>query len=453
MPHAPQPAKADTQVRGRGRDLTLIGIAGEYVFERIRTAGAFYEADVLEILSHLPVPAERVIVDVGANIGNHAVYFAEFLDRPVVAVEPQGENADLLDANLGINGLRSRTRVVRRPLWSGPQRLTLTQNTDNNSGTYAAAASADGEFEAIALDDLLLEGERAGLIKIDTEGSEALILAGGQRVLDRDHPFLCVEAHDGAAFRGVSEILAPIGYEVLDVAGRSSNYIWVHPESSSAGPMASLRQLTTTTAQRRIRKQIDRRVDGLGRKLDGTEDEVEAIQGALSEASERVTQSLTRLPDRVVDDARALLKELQTDILSAVGNMIAESWSKELRAAVTSGHSTQQEIQKALARLIAQGDAASALDKERAQLRSALNEAQEQVRRLETEKQLWQASYAMVARSRPVRLSSALRRLLGRRRDLLPPEARAEWVRRQTKRQTGTVAPTTAPERSSRRRR
>ncbi|TDD73010.1 FkbM family methyltransferase [Jiangella aurantiaca] len=437
MHDAQQATKADTRVRGRERELTIIGNAGEYVFERIRATGAFYESDVLETLAHLPIRADRVVVDVGANIGNHSVYFAEFLDRPVVAVEPQGDNADLLEANLGINNLRGRARVVRQPLWSGRERLTLLQHIDGNSGTFAAAESASGELEGLTLDELLIDGERVGLIKIDTEGSEGLILKAGRQVLERDHPFVCVEAHNGTAFRDIAEILGPLRYELLDIEGRSSNYIWAHPDSSEAGGVASLRQLSVMAGNRRLRQQVDRRIDGLSRRLERSDEGLDAAQAALLQTSERLTADLAQTSDRLIGDVNGVLHEVKSDVLTDFSSMVAERLSREVSGLVTNGLATQHEIRKLLTKLAAQGDAMTSLGKERAQLQAALNQAMDRIRWLETEKRLWQDSYAVVARSRGVRFGAALRRLMGRRRDLVAPEARAEWVRRQTKRQAG----------------
>lgn len=66
-------------------------------------------------------PLTGVAVDVGAHIGTWTVL--ALLDNPelrVIAVEPIGANADLLEANLELNGLTDRAEV-RRAALAGPK--------------------------------------------------------------------------------------------------------------------------------------------------------------------------------------------------------------------------------------------------------------------------------------------------------------------------------------------
>jgi hypothetical protein len=53
----------------------------------IRSTGQFYEPDVLMKIREIHLPG-TIIIDVGANIGNHTVFFAAILGAPVLAIEP-----------------------------------------------------------------------------------------------------------------------------------------------------------------------------------------------------------------------------------------------------------------------------------------------------------------------------------------------------------------------------
>lgn len=435
MPNTARSGRADTQLAGRGRTLTIMGMDGDYVFERIRATGAFYEADVLELLAHIPVPEGHLVVDVGANIGNHTIFFAEFLDRPVVAVEPHPGNADLLEANLGLNNLRERTRVVRQPLWSEHEYLRLTQRIAGNSGTYAVAAGTDGDLTALTLDEIGREGERIGLVKIDTEGSEIDVLNGGRAVLQRDHPHICVEAHDGAAFQEIAQTLAPLGYELLDVEGRSNNYIWVHPAGLGAELIDSLRQFVVVTNNRHLRRHLNLRLDHLSRRLDRTDAAFEDAPAALHRATVDVRAGLEGTVSRLVTEVDESLQSSTDDLVARLGTAL----ERHLAATESTARATHAEIRALLDRLAWQAETMAAMARAGAALEEEIAPLQDRIRWLEAESRLWQQSYSGVAGSRAVRAGQALRRVMGKRRDLVDVDARKAWVRRRTKQEVGAA--------------
>ncbi|TDD73009.1 FkbM family methyltransferase [Jiangella aurantiaca] len=433
MPETAQSRKADTQIAGRGRTLTIMGTEGDYVFERIRATGGFYEADVLDLLSYLPIPADHLIVDVGANIGNHTIFFAEFFDRAVVAVEPHSGNADLLEANLGFNNLRERTRVVRRPLWSEHQRLRLTQRIAGNSGTFAVDTDPDGELSALTLDEIPERGERVGLLKIDTEGSEADVLGGGRSILERDHPHICVEAHDGTAFQRVVKVLAPLGYELLDIEGRSDNYIWVHATSLGAETIDSLRQMVVVTGSRQLGKHLNLRLDHLSRRIDRSDATFENVPVAMHQATEDMRTGLEAAVFRLVNGVDESLHGTADDLIGRLSSALERHVAKTDSAT----RATRNEIRLLMDRLAWQTEAMTAAVDARTALEEQVAPLRDRVRWLESESRLWQQSYKSLAGSRAVRTGRLLRMLVGRRRDLIDIESRRAWVRRHAKREAG----------------
>lgn len=62
----------------------------DHVIDRVRKNMRFYEADLLEYL-YYAVPHAGLFVDVGANIGNHTLFFARYMAERVLAIEPQPE--------------------------------------------------------------------------------------------------------------------------------------------------------------------------------------------------------------------------------------------------------------------------------------------------------------------------------------------------------------------------
>src|SRR5260221_8795610 len=78
----------------------LVHDAGEDFSDAIIRDNDFYERDILDYIRD-NYPIHECILDVGANIGNHTVYFAKYLDyKAIVAFEPIPDNFVLLKENI-----------------------------------------------------------------------------------------------------------------------------------------------------------------------------------------------------------------------------------------------------------------------------------------------------------------------------------------------------------------
>ena len=77
----------------------------------IRTQKTFWEIDQLEYIAMVG-PSGGIYLDVGSNIGNHAVFFGRFCADHVVAIEPNPRLHPILRRNIDANALGGRTTVV-----------------------------------------------------------------------------------------------------------------------------------------------------------------------------------------------------------------------------------------------------------------------------------------------------------------------------------------------------
>ncbi len=160
--------------------------------------------------------ADKVVCDVGANIGNHTLAFADVASR-VIALEPNPLIYELLKLNcrdrpnitplrLAASDRAGTARAAAPPTNYGESRITDTPQEGELSLT----------FDLVRLDDVPeLAAERVGLIKIDVEGHEANVLRGAQRLLRRDHPLVVIEQHPDVIANGTSpslDFLRDAGY-------------------------------------------------------------------------------------------------------------------------------------------------------------------------------------------------------------------------------------------------
>jgi len=167
-----------------GRALLLYGEYGEF------------EAQMLDQL----VRPDKDVIEVGANIGTHTVPMARKLaatGRRLLAVEPQPVIFQNLCANLALNGLFN-VAAENAACSNVPGWLSFSAPDYRQQGNFGGISmQLDGvgsqRVRAQRLDDLLPPNFDVGLIKIDVEGFERLVLEGAQGTLTRFRPFLYVE--------------------------------------------------------------------------------------------------------------------------------------------------------------------------------------------------------------------------------------------------------------------
>lgn len=157
------------------------------------------------------------VIDAGANIGTHAVAFANLVGPGGVvhAFEPQRRNFLMLAGNIALNALENvvcHQKAVGDT--NGEIRLPPLPPPDVNFN-YGAVSISQGHgtgenVPLVTLDSLNLKSCR--VIKIDTEGMEPQVLKGGQVLIERCRPLIYVENNEPGASKRLSKVLDELGY-------------------------------------------------------------------------------------------------------------------------------------------------------------------------------------------------------------------------------------------------
>lgn len=158
--------------------------------------GAFYEADSLAEVARLMPPAAHIL-DVGANIGSHAVFFATRMQAArVVVVEPNPLALAPLVATIALNRLGDviDTSVLGIGLGRVSRGDLGMRRHDRNLGATRMRPGA-GTLQVHPGDELF-QDERFDLIKIDVEGMEMDVLAGLSHTIERSRPVIHIEVDD-----------------------------------------------------------------------------------------------------------------------------------------------------------------------------------------------------------------------------------------------------------------
>ena len=194
--------------------------------EEIRRQGTFYEIDLLEhIADH--VPRGGTYIDVGANIGNHAVYFGKFLADHVLAIEPHPDLVPVLRRNLAENYVSNATVLtcaVGATEGVGRMQLRRTCELTGNIGGSHVEIVDPGRAETegmpprvpiTTLDRAFADAERrpVTLMKLDIEGMELQALQGATDLLAAERPQLVIELATAEARSTIRAFLTTFGYE------------------------------------------------------------------------------------------------------------------------------------------------------------------------------------------------------------------------------------------------
>jgi FkbM family methyltransferase len=159
-----------------------------------------------------------VFIDIGANTGVFSMKAARCVESSgeVIAVEPQPDMVYALHRNVLRNdfgNVRIRNCVLSDQ--SGRKDLWINQDRPASASFNRSDAKAKNlSCLCLTLDELvdLEQSARVDYIKIDTEGSEAAILRGGQRVIAQFKPVIQVEV-------SVKDVPVMPGYERWHFAG------------------------------------------------------------------------------------------------------------------------------------------------------------------------------------------------------------------------------------------
>jgi FkbM family methyltransferase len=186
----------------------------DYIQRAIMFNKNYYELQMLEFIQNTTKKKNLVIVDAGANIGNHTIFFSKFLDaKRVYAFEPQKYVFEILSKNIKLNNLENKVKLYNIGLGEKRSKGSLIVVDENNLGRSKLNLNSEGEIEVIPLDDILFNKEdKVDLIKIDVEGMELDVLKGAKKILSEYHPDLYIEAITESQFLSISQYLSNYNY-------------------------------------------------------------------------------------------------------------------------------------------------------------------------------------------------------------------------------------------------
>jgi len=168
----------------------------------------------LELLENF-ITMGDVVVDVGASIGTHTLFFAEQVkpSGKVIAFEPQRLSFQMLCANVALNALKI-VECHQQAIGKAKGEVivpVIPPETQINYGSISLLNQKNGErVPCTSLDGLNLP--RCELLKIDVEGYESLVLEGASQTIQRLQPIIFVENNQEETSGEIIRLLLNQGY-------------------------------------------------------------------------------------------------------------------------------------------------------------------------------------------------------------------------------------------------
>jgi FkbM family methyltransferase len=176
------------------------------------------------------ISSDRLIIDVGANIGDTTVALIQNCRNPVLCIEPSENYFSYLQLNLERlpREDRSRIQTVKKFIGTGVLSGDLNHKI---GGTASLNVSEDSHTQThTRLDDLVDSVLNVILLKVDTDGFDFDVINSAEKILCNSEPILFWEneiseefQHEG--FVEMYSLLQKLGYQYIYIFDNFGNLI------------------------------------------------------------------------------------------------------------------------------------------------------------------------------------------------------------------------------------
>jgi FkbM family methyltransferase len=182
-------------VRARGYRVAVF--ANDLIGNWISVFGVWEHEELSQVFEFLkpifPRFSNSLALDVGANIGNHSMYFAKYF-KNVMAFEPNKKTYDVLRVNCSTF---HNIQAMNYGLGEKAGSAIMAEDIINAGGAGISKEVGQGvEIKIDTLDSLEKNCSEISLIKMDVEGYEEQVIKGGLQLIKRHQPIILLEQHE-----------------------------------------------------------------------------------------------------------------------------------------------------------------------------------------------------------------------------------------------------------------
>ena len=128
---------------------------------------------------------DDLFVDIGANVGTYSVLASGVVGARTIAFEPIDRACDAFVENMRLNQIEGRVDLRRLALGRQPGHVRFTVDLDAVNHVATSDEPADQPVIEVPVGclDTELAGRAPAVVKIDVEGFESEVVAGGREIL------------------------------------------------------------------------------------------------------------------------------------------------------------------------------------------------------------------------------------------------------------------------------
>ncbi len=212
----------------------------DLIYKNIKNKKNFYEIELLEYMKCvLKRKNNEVLLDIGANIGNHSIYLSKYVGKHIISVEANDEVAVILDENLNSNSINNCT-VYRTAVGSNVGIGELTFPDKNNVGMARVITeniiNTKNTVKINTIDNIIndffknnpnFKKRKITAMKLDIEGFELYALQGASEIIAKYQPDLFIEAESEIVKKNLDDYLTPLGYKSFVKKGDTPVYHYI----------------------------------------------------------------------------------------------------------------------------------------------------------------------------------------------------------------------------------
>ena len=165
-------------------------------------SSVFFTRYGIDKLTTLDSVRNKHIIDAGGYVGDTALLFSSYTDKNIHVFEASPSNMDIIRETIRLNHLDNIVPVSKAlGEKSGTARFSLGERNSCNSLVERPGYNYPDHIEVpvVTLDDYVRENDlEIGLIKVDIEGGEQLLLRGAVETIRTQHPILLISIYHSA---------------------------------------------------------------------------------------------------------------------------------------------------------------------------------------------------------------------------------------------------------------
>ena len=153
---------------------------------------------------------DKIVIDVGANVGDTSILFSRLGAKKVIALEPQLKFFNRCKRNIEINNLEEKIQLFNAGLDDKQGFFIIDENEDSKHFSFKNTKKGI-KIPKMILEDII-PNEKNLILKLDCELCEYNVILNTEKQILQKFEMILIEFHDGN--KNLIEKLSSIGFEI-----------------------------------------------------------------------------------------------------------------------------------------------------------------------------------------------------------------------------------------------